>query len=140
MDETKNSKPQPVAWQVMSGDQSEREFSIKDMAYDYVREQNKSGYRISLWIRPLYAERVDDIFKQALAEHGQEQVKHCEAGPDYCPQCHCEDQFENRSLALASAVRYVKNNTPKLVFDEIYTALKTCQQHHRKAKNDQPKT
>jgi hypothetical protein len=56
MDETKNSKPQPVAWQVMSGDQSEREFSIKDMAYDYVREQGKSGYRISLWIRPLYAE------------------------------------------------------------------------------------
>jgi hypothetical protein len=72
-----------------------------------------------------FAKRVDEIFKQALAEHGQEPVKHCEAGPDYCPQCHCEEQFENRSLALAAAVRYVKNNTPKLVFDEIYTALTT---------------
>jgi hypothetical protein len=72
-----------------------------------------------------FAKRVDEIFKQALAEHGQDSVKHCEAGPDYCPQCHYEDQFENRSLALAAAVRYVKNNTPKLVFDEIYMALST---------------
>jgi hypothetical protein len=46
-------------------------------------------------------------------------VAHCEAGPEYCQQCHLED----RSLALAAAVRYVKNNTPKLVADEICMAL-----------------
>ena len=49
----------------------------------------------------------------------QEPVAHCEAGPEYCQQCHLED----RSLALAAAVRYVKNNTPKLVSDEICMAL-----------------
>ena len=51
----------------------------------------------------------------------QEFVAHCEAGPEYCQQCCLED----RSLALASAVRYVKNNTPKLVSDEIHMALST---------------
>jgi hypothetical protein len=48
-------------------------------------------------------------------------LAHCEAGPEYCQQCHLED----RSLALAAAVRYVKNNTPKLVADEICMALTT---------------
>ncbi len=48
-------------------------------------------------------------------------VAHCEAGPAYCQQCHLED----RSLALAAAVRYVKNNTPKVVSDEICMALNT---------------
>jgi hypothetical protein len=33
--------------------------------------------------------------------------------------------LEDRSLALAAAVRYVKNNTPKLVSDEICMALST---------------
>ena len=51
----------------------------------------------------------------------QEPVEHCEAGPEHCQQCHLED----RSLALAAAVRYVQNNTPKLVFDEICMALTT---------------
>ena len=48
-----------------------------------------------------------------------EPVAHCEAGPDYCQQCHLEDE----SLALAAAVWYVKNNAPKLVSDEICNAL-----------------
>jgi hypothetical protein len=48
-------------------------------------------------------------------------VAHCEAGPEFCQQCHLED----RSLALAAAVRYVQNNTPKLVADEICMALTT---------------
>ena len=48
-------------------------------------------------------------------------VAHCEAGPEFCQQCHLED----RSLALAAAVRYVQNNTPKLVSDEICMALTT---------------
>jgi hypothetical protein len=48
-------------------------------------------------------------------------VAHCEAGPEYCQQCHLED----RSLALAAAVRYVQNNTPKLVSGEICMALTT---------------
>jgi hypothetical protein len=49
----------------------------------------------------------------------QEPVEHCEAGPGHCQQCYLED----RSLALAAAVRYVQNNTPKLVSDEICMAL-----------------
>jgi hypothetical protein len=51
----------------------------------------------------------------------QEPVAHCEAGPEYCQQCYLED----RSLALAAAVRYVQNNTPQLVSDEICMALTT---------------
>jgi hypothetical protein len=59
--------------------------------------------------------------RQARSAPVQEPVAHCEAGPAYCQQCHLED----RSLALAAAVRYVKNNTPKLVSDEICMALST---------------
>jgi mono/diheme cytochrome c family protein len=67
-------------------------------------------------------EPVATVIKQALAAPTvQEPVAHCEAGPAYCQQCHLEDQ----SLALAAAVRYVKNNTPKLVSDEICMALTT---------------
>jgi hypothetical protein len=51
----------------------------------------------------------------------QKPVAHCEAGPEYCVQCKLED----RSIVLAAAVRYVKNNTPQLVSDEICTALAT---------------
>jgi hypothetical protein len=59
--------------------------------------------------------------RKARSAPVQEPVAHCEAGPEYCQQCHLED----RSLALAAAVRYVKNNTPKLVSDEICMALST---------------
>jgi hypothetical protein len=59
--------------------------------------------------------------RKARSAPVQEPVAHCEAGPAYCQQCHLED----RSLALAAAVRYVKNNTPKLVSDEICMALST---------------
>jgi hypothetical protein len=66
------------------------------------------------------------LAKQGMTKQGitkqQEQgepVAHCEAGPNFCQQC----QLEDSSLALAAAVRYVKNNTPKLVSDEICNAL-----------------
>ena len=59
--------------------------------------------------------------KKALAQPAQKPVAHCEAGPEYCVQCKLED----RSIVLAAAVRYVKNNTPQLVSDEICTALAT---------------
>jgi len=59
--------------------------------------------------------------RQVRSAPVQESVAHCEAGPAYCQQCHLED----RSLALDAAVRYVKNNTPKLVSDEICMALST---------------
>ena len=59
--------------------------------------------------------------KAALAHPAQEPVAHCEAGPEYCVQCKLED----RSIVLAAAVRYVKNNTPQLVSDEICMALAT---------------
>ena len=68
-----------------------------------------------------WTEEVLAICKKALAAPTVQPVAHCEAGPKFCQQCHLED----RSLALAAAVRYVKNNTPKLVSDEICMALTT---------------
>ena len=62
---------------------------------------------------------LQSIIEQPAPVQGS--IPHCEAGPDYCQQCHLED----RSLALAAAVRYVQNNTPKLVSDEICMALTT---------------
>jgi hypothetical protein len=59
--------------------------------------------------------------RDKMAQPAQEPVAHCEAGPEYCMQCKLED----RSIALAAAVRYVKNNTPQLVSDEICMALAT---------------
>jgi hypothetical protein len=63
--------------------------------------------------------KVQPLYTTPPAAPVQEPVVHCEAGPEHCQQCHLED----RSLALAAAVRYVKNNTPKLVSDEICMAL-----------------
>ena len=68
-------------------------------------------------------EAIIDV-KHALAAPVQP-VAHCEAGPDFCQQCHLEN---NRTLALAAAVRYVKNNTPILVYDEICRAVTTAAQ------------
>ena len=59
--------------------------------------------------------------RDKLAQPAQKPVAHCEAGPEYCVQCKLED----RSIVLAAAVRYVKNNTPQLVSDEICMALAT---------------
>jgi hypothetical protein len=78
---------------------------------------------------------IDDAMPFPVAKHAQQQLRqlleqpepvqepvaHCEVGPEHCQQCHLED----RSLALAAAVRYVKNNTPKLVSDEICRAVTT---------------
>ena len=63
----------------------------------------------------------DDDTQVYQAQPAQEPVAHCEAGPEYCVQCKLED----RSIVLAAAVRYVKNNTPQLVSDEICMALAT---------------
>lgn len=65
---------------------------------------------------------------KALASKAKEHpaLAHCAAGPEYCQQCH-KEAFEDRSLALAAAVRYVKNNTPNLVWAEINRALATPQ-------------
>lgn len=52
------------------------------------------------------------------AEH-VEPVAHCEAGKDYCQQCRDEDV----NTPLDAAVRYIQNNTPKLVSQEICEAL-----------------
>ena len=72
--------------------------------------------------QPVGKGTVDAIaaLRKALAE--QPAPAHCEAGPEYCQQC-CKESFEDRSLALAAAVRYVKNNTPNLVWTEIERAL-----------------
>ncbi len=46
-------------------------------------------------------------------------LTHCEAGKDYCQQCRDEDV----NTPLDAAVRYIQNNTPKLVSQEICEAL-----------------
>jgi hypothetical protein len=85
-----------------------------------------SNGRYSPLLTRMMNKRVESNVKQVIhlydeppAAPVKEPVAHCEAGPEHCQQCHLED----RSLALAAAVRYVKNNTPKLVSDEICMAL-----------------
>ncbi len=88
----------------------------KDEALDLALEALKQIYTAMPF--PAGSKAIAAI-KQARSAPVQEPVAHCEAGPEHCQQCHLED----RSLALAAAVRYVKNNTPKLVSDEICMAL-----------------
>jgi mono/diheme cytochrome c family protein len=78
-------------------------------------------YDISPHLAAQFENGIAGIEQALAAPTVQEPVAHCEAGPEYCQQCHLED----RSLALAAAVRYVKNNTPKLASDEICMALTT---------------
>jgi hypothetical protein len=93
------------------------------LALEALEELNNTN---SHWWQEVDRDTVDKIdpaitaIKEALDKQEQgEPVAHCEAGPDFCQQC----QLEDSSLALAAAVRYVKNNTPKLVSDEICNAL-----------------
>jgi hypothetical protein len=113
----------------------------KDKALDLALEALENGKRVrnaegGTKYQPDLEDNAITAIKQARAldkkaknarelgldhEPVQEPVAHCEAGPRHCQQCHLED----RSLALAAAVRYVQNNTPKLVSDEICMALTT---------------
>ena len=96
----------------------------------FVRWASKNGYDMTC--HPLHFRFLNE--KTAAARDGwkaahafytaQPAPAHCEAGPEYCQQC-CKESFEDRSLALAAAVRYVKNNTPNLVWTEIERALTT---------------
>ena len=45
----------PVAWQVMDENDALREFSIKDIAQDWITTELLRGSSIVYWIRPLYA-------------------------------------------------------------------------------------
>ncbi len=49
----------PVAWQVMDGNDALREFSIKDIAQDWITTELLRGSSIVYWIRPLYA--LDEV-------------------------------------------------------------------------------
>ena len=51
----------PVAWQVMDENDALREFSIKDIAQDWITTELLRGSSIVYWIRPLYA--LDDEVK-----------------------------------------------------------------------------
>jgi hypothetical protein len=85
--------------------------------YDAGLLNDYGGGNIDWWQDYIRAElgRAYEYYQSQL------DIQHCEAGPEYCQQCHLED----RSLALAAAVRYVQNNMPKLVSDEICMALTT---------------
>jgi hypothetical protein len=48
----------PVAWQVMDENDALREFSIKDIAQDWITTELLRGSSIVYWIRPLYALEV----------------------------------------------------------------------------------
>lgn len=43
-----------MAWQVMAEDEAMKEFSIKDMAYDWCIQQKLLGSIYVYWLRPLY--------------------------------------------------------------------------------------
>jgi hypothetical protein len=45
----------PVAWQVMDKNDALREFSIKDIAQDWIVTELLCGSSIVYWVRPLYA-------------------------------------------------------------------------------------
>jgi hypothetical protein len=49
---------EPVAWQVMDKNDALREFSIKDIAQDWITTELLRGSSIVYWIRPLYALEV----------------------------------------------------------------------------------
>ena len=49
----------PVAWQVMDENDALREFSIKDIAQDWITTELLRGSSIVYWIRPLYA--LDEV-------------------------------------------------------------------------------
>ena len=51
----------PVAWQVMDENDALREFSIKDIAQDWITTELLRGSSIVYWIRPLYA--LDEVTK-----------------------------------------------------------------------------
>jgi hypothetical protein len=91
--------------------------TLHDENMDYLTRNKLGGENNQCMV---FAREAIKALEEALAKQEQgEPVAHCEAGPDYCQQCHLEDE----SLALAAAVRYVKNNAPKLVSDEICNAL-----------------
>lgn len=49
----------PVAWQVMDENDALREFSIKDIAQDWITTELLRGSSMVYWIRPLYA--LDEV-------------------------------------------------------------------------------
>ena len=51
----------PVAWQVMDENDALREFSIKDIAQNWIVTELLRGSSIVYWIRPLYA--LDEVTK-----------------------------------------------------------------------------
>ena len=107
--------------------------SKKAMAQDKLEQWDTPSEAFNEWWNGEYDDSTNPFTKHslaywafagwqaALAQPAQEPVAHCEAGPEYCLQCKLED----RSIVLAAAVRYVKNNTPQLVSDEICMALAT---------------
>mgnify|MGYP001185084964 CR=1 FL=1 len=78
-----------------------------------------------------FIEKLEQTIATEESSATQEHIQHCEAGKNYCQQCHDEDV----NTPLDAAVRYIKNNTPKVVSDEICKAL-TYQQP--KAEKQEP--
>ncbi len=54
VDETAKSEHEPVAWQVMVGDEALKEFPTKDMAHYWCAKRELAGSSCAYWIRPLY--------------------------------------------------------------------------------------
>jgi hypothetical protein len=117
---------EPVAW--MYPDDYERMLNSETFCTVYsveVGSATRGESTVALYTTPPAAQQ-EFVCSTGLCHYKTQPapvqpVAHCEAGPGHCQQCYLED----RSLALAAAVRYVQNNTPKLVSDEICMALST---------------
>jgi hypothetical protein len=57
----------PVAWQVMDENDALREFSIKDIAQDWITTELLRGSSIVYWIQPLYA--LDEVKHESLSDN-----------------------------------------------------------------------
>jgi hypothetical protein len=112
---------------------SERIAHLEATASSNYGKGHADAHNVAAQAKDIGVEQDERVFARIAAMKASQQapvvqgepVAHCEGGPDFCPQCH----LENRSLALAAAVRYIKNNTPSLVHEEIAKALS----HHRQA-------
>jgi hypothetical protein len=100
----------------------------KDEALDLALEALEEYCEHGAILRPL---EVRDAIKQARSAPVQEPVAHCEAGPNYCQQCHKESlptygSEEVRKLreVIKSQAKIIESNKPPPWFNAVENILK----------------
>jgi hypothetical protein len=99
-----------------------------DEALDLALEALEGYCEHGAILRPL---EVRDAIKQARSAPVQEPVAHCEAGPNYCQQCHKESlptygSEEVRKLreVIKSQAKIIESNKPPPWFNAVENILK----------------